>query len=577
MVDVGSRGGPEPERFGDYVLDRKIAQGGMAELFLARRRGAEGFEKTLAVKRILGELSANREFVEMFINEAKIAARLSHPNIVQIFDFGKIGEHYFIAMEYVPGENLRTILRAGRERNLPMPRDLAAWIAARACDGLDHAHGKSDDSGRPLGIVHRDVSPQNVLVSVEGEVKVVDFGIAKAMAENPEATRGMLKGKISYLSPEQVTGRPIDARSDVFSAGLVLYELLTGRKLFGQEGASDVLEAIAKVSSDEVGRSIPGLPKHLREVVRRALHADPEKRFGSAAEMEQALDEFVRQEGRGTGPARLARYMRALFDPRIGEATLERYRQEMAGLPEAPRPARVLRTRLAAATGGAVLGLVTVAIVAPGLRPAAPPRVPATSPRSAAPSARQGDVDRALGALEAGHAAEAVAAFEAAFAADASLRRENALAYARALSALGKDLLDSDSDGASERFTTALTVAPDLFEPHFYLAKIHTRRQEPEAAEREYQEALRIDPRSADAHFNLAYLQYSRMRYREALAEYQKALELRPPYLADVYYYMAVCHEQMGEREAAVATLRRGLEKVPDSDLLKQRLRKLAG
>src|ERR1051326_4537543 len=286
------------ERFGDYVLLEKIAQGGMAELFVAKRRGVEGFEKTVAIKRILPELSWNREFVSMFINEAKIAARLSHPNIVQIFDFGKIDDYYFIAMEYVRGENLRAVLERIAEKPLPLSPAIAALVVARACAGLEHAHRKTDESGRPLGIVHRDVSPQNVLVSYDGDVKVVDFGIAKAVTENPEVTRGVLKGKLSYLSPEQVNGSSLDARTDVFAAGLLLYELVAGRKLFTQSDPAEVLDAIVHIDADALARTIPNLDRGLRDVLRRSLALDPAKRFASAGEMQGSLEEYLRESDR---------------------------------------------------------------------------------------------------------------------------------------------------------------------------------------------------------------------------------------------------------------------------------------
>ncbi len=363
----------------------------MAELFLAKRRGVEGFEKTLAIKRILPELSWNREFVSMFINEAKIAARLSHPNIVQIFDFGKIDNYYFIAMEYVHGENLRALLQRSEQKQIPLSADLAAFITARACAGLDHAHRKTDETGRPLRIVHRDVSPQNVLVSYDGDVKVVDFGIAKAVAENPEATRGVLKGKLAYLSPEQVQGVSLDARSDIFAIGLVLYELLAGKKLFTQPDPAEVLDSIVHVNADEVARSLTHVDRTLRDVLRRALAPDPENRFRSAGEMQIALEEYLRASGDPGGTMQLTNLMRLLFDEKVGEHTSQILRSQLLA-----RPARVPRSavrsgsskRLVAALGGAALGLIALLIASPKLRASTPqpkPVPPASRPQTAAP------------------------------------------------------------------------------------------------------------------------------------------------------------------------------------------------
>jgi len=586
------------ERFGDYLLVEKIAQGGMAELFLAKRRGVEGFEKTVAIKRILPELSWNREFVSMFINEAKIAARLSHPNIVQIFDFGKIDDYYFIAMEYVRGENLRAVLQRAAEKEAPLSPDIAAFIVSRACAGLEHAHRKTDEAGRPLRIVHRDVSPQNVLISYDGDVKVVDFGIAKAVTENPEVTRGVLKGKLSYLSPEQVNGVGLDARTDVFAAGLVFYELLVGRKLFTKSDPAEVLDAIVHVDADAVARSIPNLERNLRDVLRRALAVDPEKRFGSAGEMQMALDEHLREHAEAAGTTQLVNLMRLLFDKRISERTGQMLRAQLFG-----KPARVVRAtlgsgsplRLVAAGVGAALGAIALVIAAPKLRASTHPETaaksdggsdsvlprtknePQTGSSSNAGSSGLADAQRAGAALAANHAGEAVVGFEKAFAASPELRSRFATTYAKALTDEGKRLFETDSDTAAQRFESAVAADPDSFDAHFFLAKVYTRKSDPGAALRQYQEAIRINPRSADAQFNLGFVYFSQKRYEDARSQYEKVVELNPPYLADVFYNLSACYEQMKRKSEAVATLRRGLEAVPTSDLLRQRLRQLGG
>jgi tetratricopeptide (TPR) repeat protein len=609
------------ERFGEYVLLDKIAQGGMAELFLAKRRGVEGFEKVVAIKRILPELSWNRDFVAMFINEAKIAARLSHPNIVQIFDFGKIDNYYFIAMEYVHGENLRELLNRAAKRGVALSPELAASIAARACAGLDHAHRKTDETGKPLGIIHRDVSPQNVLVSYEGDVKVVDFGIAKAVAESPEATRGVLKGKLSYLSPEQVNGSSVDARGDVFAMGLVFYELLVGKKLFDKQDPAEILDGIVHVDSNQVARSVPNLDRKLREVLRQALHVDSQQRFVSAGAMQMALEEYLRERGDPGGTMQLANLMRLLFDEKIGERTEQILRAQLIG----KRARTTVRSgsplRLVAAVGGGLLGVVALIFAAPAFRagPAAVPgdqtattsptpsttagaepavetaqtEMPPTThtvaaepaPTVSSPAASQAekpaeglaDVDRAKAALAGNRPGEAIVAFEKAFAVSPVLRSQYATAYANALTEDGRSRFDGDSEGAAARFTAAVAADPNSFDAHFFLAKIYTRRSDPEGAEREYQEAIRINPKSADAQFNLGFVYFSQKRYEDALRQYEKVVELKPPYVADVFYNLSACYEQMKRKSDAIATLRRGLEAAPDSDLLRQRLKQLGG
>ena len=218
------------EKFGQYILLDKVGSGGMAELFKAKKVGIEGFERVLAIKRILPHLSSDEEFIDMFIAEAKLVALLSHKNITQVYDFGKIGQNYFIAMEYIRGKDLRGLLKRCNEKNIKFPITLAVFIAKEVASGLSYAHRQKDSMEKSLNIIHRDVSPQNILISYDGDVKVVDFGIAKAGSQS-RTTTGVLKGKLSYMSPEQAWGKTIDHRSDIFAIGIVLYEMLTGERL----------------------------------------------------------------------------------------------------------------------------------------------------------------------------------------------------------------------------------------------------------------------------------------------------------------------------------------------------------
>jgi serine/threonine protein kinase len=224
-----------PQRFGNYVLTAHLGRGGMADVFRAQRVGAAGFERTCVVKRILKPYTDDRNFVEMFINEAKVAAQLSHPNVAQVYDLGEIDGEYFIAMEYVKGMDLLHVLRylakSSPDRRW-LPAEVAAYVVRELCRALAHAHDHVDEQRRPQPIVHRDVSPQNIMIGYDGQVKVIDFGIAKAMFTVSEITRsGTLKGKIAYMAPEQVRGENPGPESDIFAAGVVLYEMLIGRRL----------------------------------------------------------------------------------------------------------------------------------------------------------------------------------------------------------------------------------------------------------------------------------------------------------------------------------------------------------
>jgi len=306
--------------FGKYLLQRKLAEGGMAEVFLARQGGVEGFEKPVVIKRILPRLSGQQHFVDMFLNEAKVAARLSHPALCQVFDFGRVDGQYFIAMEFIHGENLRNLTRVATERGLPPPPGLVARVVADMLGGLHYAHTRCGPDGRRLGLVHRDVSPQNVLCTHDGGVKVVDFGIVKATeADDGNRTQaGLLKGKYAYMSPEQCRGRPIDARSDVFAAGILLWELLTWRRLFKRD--SDLATIVAVAADDAVPRAssvAPEVPAALDAICARALARAVDDRYPSAQEMQRELEEAIRQ-GWQADSIRLQQYMREVFAEKLG-------------------------------------------------------------------------------------------------------------------------------------------------------------------------------------------------------------------------------------------------------------------
>jgi serine/threonine protein kinase len=302
------------DRFGPYQLIDRVAVGGMAEVFKAKRAGVEGFEKIVALKRILPHLSENKEFLDMFVDEAKMVVGLAHPNIVQIFDLGRIEKSYYIAMEYIHGRDLRTIMRRARDKGLRMPLDLSLRVVGQVCAALEYAHRKKDERGQPMQIVHRDVSPQNILISFEGEVKLVDFGIAKAATKASNTDRGALRGKLLYMSPEQAWGRPIDRRSDVFSLGIVLYEMLTETKPFVGAGTEvSILELVRQCVITAAREINPRVPEPLDRLIMKALEREPDERYQDAGQMQRSLERFLRE--RPPVSARdLARFLELLFD-----------------------------------------------------------------------------------------------------------------------------------------------------------------------------------------------------------------------------------------------------------------------
>ena len=286
------------EQFGKYSLIRKIGTGGMAEVFLARTTVAQGLNKTLVIKKIHTAYARSRQFVTMFVDEAKIALGLNHPNIIQVFDFGAVGDTYFLAMEYVEGMDLLRLLQEAAKARQRLPYGLSAYIVQQLAKGLDYAHRKTDEFGQPLGIVHRDISPQNILLSWDGGVKIVDFGIARARDVHEE--QGVIKGKFAYMSPEQGRGEPVDCRSDVFAAGIVLFELVCARPLFHGKGK----EALEMVKSGAIPRPrdfAPELPESLEKIILKALAFHRADRFQTARDLQHELGRFSLEWGQKAG------------------------------------------------------------------------------------------------------------------------------------------------------------------------------------------------------------------------------------------------------------------------------------
>ncbi|WP_369414523.1 protein kinase domain-containing protein [Corallococcus soli] len=307
------------ETYGSYQLLKRLATGGMAQIYLARRPGSDAPDKLLVLKRILPHLSENDEFVRMFLDEARIAARLAHPNVVQIYDLGAEGDTFFIAMEYIHGVDARRLWKRSETSNRPLPVPLVCRILLGASAGLDYAHRKTDAAGRPLGIVHRDVSPQNILVTFEGGVKVVDFGIAKAADQATVTRSGVLKGKYSYMSPEQASGQRVDCRSDVFALGVVLHELLTGGRLFKRPSDMLTLSAVAECNVPPPSLVAPRVPADLDPIVLKALAKDPDARYQHAHDLQHALEGWLAAQSQPSGTADLAVYMKELYADRLSD------------------------------------------------------------------------------------------------------------------------------------------------------------------------------------------------------------------------------------------------------------------
>src|SRR5579883_2726934 len=287
---------PPPSEIAEYEIIRRLGAGGMAEVFLAKKRGAEGTYKVLVLKRILPTHGGSRRFRSMFIEEAHLATRLNHPNVVQVYEFEDFGDDgLLLAMEYVEGCDLGRLMSAARSRGTLIPPWVGAWIVAEAAKGLHYAHEKKDEAGQPLEIVHRDVSPQNILLSFEGAVKIADFGIASARLFAEE--QGVLKGKFGYMSPEQARGEPVDRRSDLYALGVILWEILAGRPIHGGLGGEALLDIVRSGIIEPPTTYTKDVPAELERIALQALAPAREDRFGTARDMAAALGRALVRQG----------------------------------------------------------------------------------------------------------------------------------------------------------------------------------------------------------------------------------------------------------------------------------------
>ena len=372
------------ELLGRYELLAPLGKGGMASVFLARLRGPSGFEKLLALKRIHPTLSEDPRFVDMFLDEARIAAALQHPNIAQVFELGSADSVYFLAMEYLHGEHLGDVLGRAAKSGTPLPVELACWIVARTAEALHHAHESTDAFGKPLSVIHRDVSPQNIFVTYAGNVKLTDFGVAKASSNIVETDTGTVKGKFAYMAPEQALGHEIDRRVDVFALGTVLWEALASRRLFRANTDAQTLLRITRGEVPSLLEARPEVGEDLDAIVRCALALEPNERFETAGALARALQ---RQCG-DVSAEDLRNWMHAHF-----RAEEERKRAFVTGVAEVEAPSLV--------EGAAMPEASTSGLVTRGARPqglgsspddalteATPPRDPALDPPVDVPTPR---------------------------------------------------------------------------------------------------------------------------------------------------------------------------------------------
>ncbi len=562
------------EKSARYELLERIAVGGMAELYRARMTGEEGFEKIVAIKKILPHLSGEEELVKAFIEEAKLAARLQHPNIVQIFDFGRIGGTYFIAMEYLDGRDLGRLMRAAGHRKQPIALSLALFIAGCVCEGLDYAHHLADVHGRPLNIIHRDISPQNIFITREGQVKIIDFGIAKAASRNTMTQAGVIKGKAAYMSPEQAAGETVDMRSDLFAVGLLLFELITGKPLF----AGDIFKALSRLRKFRPDEVVTGdIPGPLRPVLQKALAPKPGNRYASAAHLGGDLAACAAQLDLHDGSRELSACLRALLPAEARDSTM----------------GSASATETATMEAATLVWETTATPPVAGKAASGKKRTPATGVRGRR-------LRKALPA--AGLAAAGLAALLLTSGIDSV--RQNTPPPARATvqpagtgNRAGAETPMQEKGGAGNDFRTLLKRAEAVMKSDPQQAETLLReavKRNPSSSrayhklgvlclnERDYEKAIlysrkavELDPTLAKAIFNLGYAYMQTGAWNMAAQSFQRAAKLDPPFRDEALFNLAFVLDKLGKRQASIQNLREALKANPENRMARLLLKRL--
>lgn len=596
----------EPVKFGKYLLLDRIAVGGMAELYRAMMTGAEGFEKLIAIKKLLSHLTAQENLVDAFVEEAKLAALLQHQNIVQIYDFGSMDGDYFIAMEHLFGKDLRLIADKSEEKGRPLSLEYVLYIASRVCEGLDYAHHLKDLEGNPLHIIHRDISPPNIFITYEGEVKIVDFGIAKAATQNTATVEGVIKGKVSYMSPEQASGESIDQRSDIFSTGILIYEMLTGRRMFEGEPLQ-ILPKVCEAEFEPLDQVVRDLPPELYEILRRALAKDLDQRYQSSGDMLSDLEECMHKNDLRATARGLSQYMRALFEEEIAAeegalretAQIQSVDQSEAALETIALQTRPEKTNVLSAkelpgrekASKAKYGAIAVfALVVIGVVFALQFREGSVSPveKSSRTGALETDavqsmpvvtekLEAGMRALEEDGYAEAVALFEEVMAQEPALTKEVLGPYSQALVGQASMLAENSPSQAESLLLKAIKSDPKSVQAHFQLGQLYVKQKEFTKAIGVYQSVAKLDPQFPETYFNLAYIYAVKKEYAKAEEMYGRVVQLAPPYMDEALYNLALVQEKQGKRAESMKNLEKALEVNPNNEMAKKYLLRLKG
>lgn len=620
----------QKHQFGKYLMLDKLAVGGMAELYRAMITGMQGFEKIIAIKKILPHLATEEELVNSFIAEAKLAALLHHQNIVQIYDFGSLDGSYFIAMEYLLGKDCKIINRQAKKLKKPLGVEYALYICTRICAGLNYAHNLKDFQGKPLNLIHRDISPQNILITYEGDVKIVDFGIAKAANQNTMTQMGMIKGKIAYMSPEQAGAKEIDKRSDIFSAGIILYELVTGEKMF----TGDTMQILTSVREGKY--SLPEqtdgkIPAAVFDIINRALAREPAKRYQSCSDMLADIEKCLADNNMRPSAQGLARYMKSLFTDEIGEeekimrqiaestkkSAPEKIKKE-AAIPPPKSPAKPAAEKnktpnpeaeekktegktpeqkngnskkllIGGGAGAALLLLIIIIMFSGGgeKKKNIPPPEPvaktvekSTNDQSALKAAKNSQqiskqIESATAALNKKDFSKAAEiATDLLKESDTPDKRVVEL-YIKALQGRALPLVKEKPDQAKKLLLKAKEADDKNIITNSNLGNIYMHaRQYPEAI-KAYRQVIAVAPDSPDILFNMGFIYASMSDFSHAEEMFKKVVKNKPTYLDEALFNLAMIQDKLGKTKEAVSNVKKALNVNPDNKLARKYLKKL--
>ncbi len=562
----------QPRQYGKFLLLDRIARGGMAELCRAKIIGTQGFEKLVAIKKILPHLADQEDFVSAFIDEARLAAFLHHRNIVQIFDFGEMAGGYFISMEYLSGKPLRTLMNFAGKSDARLPLGMVLFIVAEICVGLDYAHNLKNFSGEPLGIVHRDIGPQNIFITYDGQVKIIDFGVARAASHNAVTTVGSLKGKIAYMSPEQASGKEIDHRSDIFSVGIILYELVTGRHLYTAEDSGQQL-ALAVDGRFVPVRELNGsLTPLLYEILDKALALKPDDRYQTAGELWGDLERCAQETGAFATARELALFMAQFFkadmeheEAALGQAVSvelppadEVLDSDMeptvllAGEKQAPE-FKVQEPRF-----HRLIFLLVVVVLVLGMGGVAAVKFLGKPEEKAGahlaqenPIAQQDEARSYFARLLTGQAQ----------ASGKSLPSRELADFDRHVSLF----MEKSPREAGTVLEKLALIYPNTAQVHFQLGRLYTQGKEVHKAMAAYQKAIALDNKMDKAFFNLGCLHGGKKEYKEAKAMYAKVIELAPGYVDEALFNLALIEKRLGQTEDSIRHAQLALGKNPNN------------